>query len=128
MRKRHVLIAITCVASVAAIALAASASAGPGALARVADCVQNAGYDATVFHDSGLRLVSATDPDVALLSGDPNGMIRVRQPSDKITVFDSDATTIALISFAESGAITLTPGQHLSRHDHIVLRGCVAST
>ncbi len=73
MRKRDVVIAITCVASVVAIALAASAPAGPGALARIAGCVQNAGYSATVLHDTGLRLVSATDPDVALLSGDPNG-------------------------------------------------------
>jgi hypothetical protein len=128
MRRQLVLIAGTGVACVVAIALAASASAGRGALARVVDCVQNAGYSATVFNDSGLRLVSTTDPGVAVLFGDSNGMIRVREPSEKITVFGSNATTIAVIRVPKRGATTSRPGRHLPRHDRIVLSGCVTST
>ena len=125
MRKRLVLAAITSVACVVAIAV--SATGGRGALERVVDCVQKAGYSTTVFHDSGLRLASADDPDAALLLGDSNGMVRVREPSDKVTVFGRDATTIAVIRFPELGALTLRPGPHLRRHDRIILGGCVAS-
>jgi hypothetical protein len=127
MRKYLILLAIAWLACVLVIALAASAPAGRGDLARVLDCVHSAGLSATVFHDSGLRPVSADDADVALLMGGSNGMVRVADPSDRITVFGSDATTIAVIRLPEGGAIAFRPGPHLPRHDRITLAACVAS-
>lgn len=98
MNRRLSLIAAFAAIALMLVAVAVLRYDGRGESARVADCLRSAGYTASVVHDDGRVSAAGQDPDVSLLLGDSDGMIKVREPSDTITVSDAGGNTVASIT------------------------------
>jgi hypothetical protein len=114
MTRRLTLISTAVVALVVVTVLAVVRYDGRGRVARVADCVANAGYTATVAHDDGRVSAVGQDPDVAVFLADDDDMIQVRPPSDIITVTNRVGALLAIIT-VRSPRVTYHTDHHHPR-------------
>jgi hypothetical protein len=127
--RTHILLTSMAVgaAAAAAVVLAATASGGQPRLTRVVGCIQEAGYRTTApVHDSGRRSLAGQDPDVQVLLGGSDDVVKVREPSDSFTVVDRTATAIADIRVPRTGAITLMPDGRIPSRTRSVVQRCLA--
>ena len=116
--------------AVAITAIVIWTSSLPGPVVRMTRCVEHAGYSTYVIHNSGLVPSEGLDPDIALLSADSNGMIRVQDPVDTVHVLDRQphevATEVAQITMPAKGPNRLAVETRLGADRRDALRSCAS--